>query len=67
MTKMINNTLARTSNVSDNVRVKSAFLIEIMFSSKAIETLLKVHYDKQNLTLVVISYDTFETRRRLVL
>ena len=33
---------------------------------KAIKSHFKESYDKQNLTLVVISYDIYETRRRLV-
>ena len=41
----------------------SEFLIEIMIILKAIKSHFKKSYDKQNLTLVVISY---ETRRRLV-
>ena len=42
------------------------FRIEIMFILKAIKSHFKVSYDKQNLTLVVISYEIYETRRRLV-
>ena len=42
------------------------FLIETMFISKAIKISYKWSYDKQNLTLVVISYEIYETRRRLV-
>ena len=42
------------------------FSVEIMSSFKAIKTHLKLLYDKQNLTLVVISYEIYETRRRLV-
>ena len=34
---MCNNTFACTRNVSDNVRVSSAFFIEIMFILKAIK------------------------------
>ena len=42
------------------------FLIEIIFMLKAIRAHFKGSYDKQNLTLVVISYEIYETRRRLV-
>ena len=42
------------------------FSIEIMSSFKAIKPHLKKAYDKQNLTLVVISYEIYETRPRLV-
>ena len=61
-----NNTKAQTRNVIDNVRVNNAFLIEIMFNLKAIKSHFKGSYDKQNLTLVVISSEIYETRRRLV-
>ena len=42
------------------------FLLEIIITLKAIKSHLKRSYDKQNLTLVVISYEIYETRRRLV-
>ena len=42
------------------------FLIEIMFILKAIKSHLKGSFDKQNLTLVVISYEVYETPRRLI-
>ena len=42
------------------------FLIEIMFILKVIKSHFKGLYDKQNLTLVVISYEIHETRIRLV-
>ena len=42
------------------------FLAEIMFILKAIKFHFKGSNDKQNLTLVVISYEIYETRRRLV-
>ena len=42
------------------------FSIEIISTFKAIDPHLKQSYDKQNLTLVVISYEIYETRRRLV-
>ena len=38
------------------------FLIEIMFSLKAIKSHFSMSYDKPNLTLVVISYEIYETR-----
>ena len=42
------------------------FYIEIMFILKAIKSNFKGSYDKQNLTLVVILYEIYETRQRLV-
>ena len=42
------------------------FLFEILPSLKAIKSSFKRSYDEQNLTLVVISYEIYETRRRLV-
>ena len=42
------------------------FLTEIMLILKVIKFHLKEPYDKQNLTLVVILYEIYETRRRLV-
>ena len=56
----------RIRNVTDNVRVSNAFLIEIMIVSKAIKFYFKVSYDKQNLILVVISYEMYDTRCRLI-
>ena len=52
-----NNTLARVNN---------GFLKEIMFILKAINPHFKGSNDKQNLTLVVISYEIYEIYRRLV-
>ena len=43
------------------------FLLEILSILKAIKSNFKKSYDKQNLTLVVILYEIYETRRRLVL
>ena len=43
-----------------------SFLIEIMFTLKAIKSHFKGSYDKLNLTLMVISYEIYETRQRLV-
>ena len=42
--------------IIDNVRFNMRFLIEIMFILKAIKSHFSGSYDKQNLTLVVISY-----------
>ena len=42
------------------------FFIEIMFVLKVIKSNFKGSYDKQNLTLVVISYKVYETSQRLV-
>ena len=42
------------------------FLLEILCILKAIKSDFIGPYDKQNLTLVVISYEIYETRRRLV-
>ena len=61
-----NNTLVRMRNIIDNVHVNNAILIEIMLHLKAIKSHFKGSYDKQNLTLEVISYEIYETRRRLV-
>ena len=41
------------------------FLIGIMFILKAIKFNFIGSYDKQNLTLMVISYEIFETSQRL--
>ena len=61
-----NNTLACTRNVIDNADVNNAHLIEIMLILRAIKSHFKWSCDKQNLTLVVISYEIYETRQRLV-
>ena len=42
------------------------FHIEIIFILKAIKSHFKGSYDKQNFTLVVISYEIYETCQRLV-
>ena len=63
---MCNNTLARTRNVIEYVHVNNHFLEEIILLLKAIKSHFKGSYDKQNLTLVVISYEIYETRPRLV-
>ena len=59
------NTLARTRNVIDKSVSTMRFLIEIhvMLILKAKKkTYFKGSYDKQSLTLVVISYEIYETR-----
>ena len=62
-----NNTLApQIRKAIDNVRVNNAFLIDKMLHLKAIKSHFKGSYDKQVLILVVISYEIYETRRRLV-
>ena len=43
------------------------FLTEIMVALKAIKFNFKGSCDEKNLTLVVISYEIYETRQRLVL
>ena len=52
------NVTSLTTSVS-----KMCFLIEILFVLKVIKSCFKGQYDKQNLTLVVISFDIYETRR----
>ena len=42
------------------------FLNEIMFILNVIKSHFKGSYDKQNLTLVVVSYEIYETCQRLV-
>ena len=63
---MCDNILACTRKAIDNVRVGTVFSHELMFILHAIESHFSGSYDKQNLTLVVISYKIYETRRRLV-
>ena len=53
-------------NVIDIVRVNNAFLIEIMIILMGIKSHFKRFYDKQNLSLMVISYEIYETHQRLV-
>ena len=60
-----NNTSARRHSVIDNVRVNNAFRIEIMIILKAIKSHFKRSYDKQNLTLVAISYEIYEMTTRV--
>ena len=52
-----NKHFAHTRNVTDNVRVNNVFVIEIMSILKAIKSHIKRSYEKQNLTLVLISYE----------
>ena len=61
-------TLWRVDETSLTTSVSTMhFLLEILSIFKAIESSFKGSYDKQNLTLVVISYEIYETsRRRLV-
>ena len=40
------------------------FLLEILSVLKAIKSHFKGSFDKQNLTLLIISYEIYETRRR---
>ena len=42
------------------------FLLEILSILKASKSNFKGSYDKQNLTLIIISYEFYETGRRLV-
>ena len=42
------------------------FVIDIIFVFKAIKSNIKGSYNKQNITLVVMSYEIYETRLRLV-
>ena len=61
-----NNTLASRRNVIDNVRANNAFLAEIMSILEAIKFHYKGSHDEQNLTLMVILYEIYETRQRLI-
>ena len=54
---MCNNKLAPIHHVIDNVQANNVFLIEIMFISNAIKSCFEELYEKQNLTLVDISYE----------
>ena len=58
-----NNTLARRRNVIDNVRNNKRFLFDMLSILKAINSNIKGPYDKQNLTLVVILSEIYETRQ----
>ena len=63
---MCNNTVAHRRNIIDKVCVNNTFPIEIIIILKAIKFYFKGLYDKQDLTLVVISYEIYETCQRLV-
>ena len=67
MTRTFNNTFAWTRNVIKTSVPTMRFVIEIMFILKAIKSHFKGSYDKQNLTLVAISYEICDTCRKLVL
>ena len=51
-------------NLIENVCVNNAFSFEIMFNLKAIKSHCKGSYDKQNLTLMIISCEIYETCQR---
>ena len=59
-------TLAHKCNAIDNVRVDNAFSSGNIVQFEGDKINFKESYDKQNLSLVVISYEIYETRRRLV-
>ena len=59
----LHNILARTCNIITTFMTTS-FSIEIISALKTIKSSLKWSYGKHNLTLVVISYEIYETRRR---
>ena len=61
MTTRVITLLARTRNVTDNVRVNNAFSYcnNLYFEGDNIS--FKMPYDKQNLTLIVIVYEIYET------
>ena len=50
----------------DDVRDNNAVFVEIMSTLKAIKSSFEKSYDKQNITLVVNSYEIYQTRQRLV-
>ena len=60
------NTFGGNKYRHDDVRDNNAFFVEILSTLKAIESSFERSYDKQNITLVVISYEIYQTRRRLV-
>ena len=61
---MGNNTLVRMRNVIDNVRQQCIFSLNVHFEGDKMS--LKGPYDQKNLTVMVISYEIYETRRRLI-
>ena len=62
---MCDNTFARTHNIIDNVS-RMHFFIEIMFYSECGKISYSGSHNKQNLTLMIISYEIYETRERLL-
>ena len=59
-------TFWRVDVTSLTMSVSTMLFIEIMIILKSIKSYFKGSYDKQNFTLVVISYEIYETPRRLV-
>ena len=57
MTTRVLTLSAGTSNVIDDVCDNNAFFVERMSTLKAIKSHFERSYDKQNITLVVISYE----------
>ena len=57
---MFINILAGTNNVM-TISVTTAFLVEIMSTFKTIKSFFERSYDKQNITLMVISYEIYQT------
>ena len=66
MTTRVLTLSAGTSNVMTTSVTTMYFFVEIMPTLKAIISSFEMSYDKQNITLVVISYEIDQTRRRLV-
>ena len=66
MTTRVLTLSAGTSNVMATSVTPMHFFVEILSTLKAIKSSFKRSYDKQNITLVVISYEIYQTRRRLV-
>ena len=57
---MCNNILAQSGNIIDSVCDTVCFLNEIIFILKRIQFDFKESCDKQNLILMVISYEIYE-------
>ena len=53
-------------HVIGSIGVYNTSLIEILFILKTMKSHFKGSYDKQKLTLVVVSYEIYETLHRLV-
>ena len=66
MTTRVLTLSAGTSNVMTTFVTTMLFFVEIMSTLKAIISSFERSYDKQNITLVVISYEIYQTRQRLV-